>query len=142
MKNELNFKTMLGIGFGVIMAAILQQFIIPHFFSPSIDSQLMSWSSEINKNCPFMVDSETRLDNTLGGVGKSITYNYTLVNLTKDEIDIAYAESILKPQILNNIKTNPDMKLLRDNDVSFIYNYSDKSSVRITTIKFAPSDYK
>ena len=142
MESKLNTKASLGIGFGIIVAVLIQQILIPKVFSPSFDSQLMKLSSEINKNCPFMIDSETRLDNTFGGAGKSIAYNYTLINLLKSDIDIDYFESLMKPQILNNIKTNPDLKLFRDNDVSFIYNYNDKSSARVTTIKFTPNDYK
>ena len=89
-----------------------------------------------------MIDSETRLDNTIAGTGKSIIYNYTLINYYQDDIDLNSLESILEQQILNNIKTNPDMKYLRDNDVLFVYNYNDKSSYRITTIKISPNDYK
>jgi hypothetical protein len=101
----------------------------------------MHFASEMNKNCPFMVDSETRLDNTIAGESKSILYNYTLINYGKDDIDLNYFDSNLKPVILNTIKNNPEMKILRDNDVTFVYNYNDKYGFRITTLKFSPKDY-
>lgn len=89
-----------------------------------------------------MVDSETRLDNAVPGEDKTIYYNYTLINYNKKDINVARLNSTMKPQILNNIKTNPAMKPLRDYGVTFIYNYKDKNSVHITTIKYSPDDYQ
>lgn len=142
MKKRMDLKTGIGIGLGIIIAAVLLQIVAPKLFVPSIDSQLMSIANEMNKNCPFMVDAETRLDNTMAGEGETFYYNFTLVNLKKSDINTDRFESIMKPQILNVIKTNPDMKYLRDNDVTFIYNYKDESSVHVTSIKYTPEDYR
>ena len=142
MKQKLNLKTVIGMGVGILVAAILYQIVIPKLFAPSFDSQLMHIASEMNKNCPIMIDSETRLDNAIAGDGKTIYYSYTLVNYDKNDIDVDRFESIMKPQILNVIKTNPEMKSLRNNDVTFVYNYKDKSSIHITSIKYSPKDYK
>lgn len=142
MKQKVNFKTAIGIVVGFLIVLILQQIIFPKLFTPSIDSQLMHYANEINKNCPFMVDSETRLDNAVPGEDKTIYYNYTLINYNKKDINVARLNSTMKPQILNNIKTNPAMKPLRDYGVTFIYNYKDKNSVHITTIKYSPDDYQ
>lgn len=106
----------------------------------TIDSQLQKISNEINKKCPMMVDSETRLDNT-GVVGKSILYNYTFINYFTDELDVQFIETNLRETIRNQIKSNPDMKYLRDNRVTFVYNYKDKIGNHITSLKFTPEDY-
>ena len=132
-------KTFLGVGIGILVVALLQHFL---FSAPSIDSQIVKIANEINKNCPFMVDSQTRLDNTVAGTGKTIIYNYTLINYMKDDVDTDTFESNVKPRIINMIKTSPDMKYLRDNDVVFEYNYSDKTGIHIDQLKIYPSDYK
>ena len=111
------------------------------FQKPSFDKQLLAVASEFNKSCPIMVDSETRLDNTIGGPGKSFAYNYTLINYSKDELDMDYLESTLRPSILNNIKTNPDMAEFRKNKVEFKYVYKDKNGIFITNITIKPDEY-
>src|SRR5690606_29232544 len=106
----------------------------------TIDSQLMKIANEINKNCPFMVDSETRADN-VGTVAKTIYYNFTLINYSDYEIDKVLFESNIKPTVLNGVKTNPEMKYLRDKRVTFVYNYRDKNGKHIISFKFTPQEY-
>ena len=74
--------------------------------------------------------------------GNVFQYNYTLVNLVKDSIDIPGLESYIKPVILNNVKTNPDMKGFRDNKVTMTYTYKDKDGVYITRINITPDMYE
>jgi len=142
MKQKINAKAAVGIGVGLIVAVLLQHYVFPRLFAPSIDSQLIEFTSQMNKNCPYMVDSDTRLDNAVPGAGKTIIYNYTLINFNRDDLDIEYFESVMKPQILNVVRTNPQMKTLRDNDITFVYNYKDKSAIHILSITCSPKDYQ
>ena len=120
-------KTSLGSVIGIILGAIIYQLISHFVFAPpTFDEQLMKISSEINKSCPFMVDQDTRLDNTLGGPGKSITYHYTLVNYLEEDINSDELRKYITPQLINNIKTNDDMKTFRENEVSLKYNIKIK----------------
>jgi hypothetical protein len=57
------------------------------FNTLSIDEKNKTIADEINKNCPFIIDSETRLDNTSALPNNVFAYFYTLVNMQKDEID-------------------------------------------------------
>lgn len=103
---------------------------------------MMQAASQINQSCPIMVDQETRLDNAVAMPGKIFQYNYTLVNLAKDSINISGLESYIKPMILNNVKTNPDMKSFRDNKITMTYTYKDKYGVFITRIDITPEMYE
>ena len=108
----------------------------------SLDASLMHAASEINKSCPMMVDRETRLDNTVAGSGKTLIYNYTLVNFTRAQIDTTVFESSLKPRMINAVKTNTGMKYFRDNNVTLDYRYSDKDGVFVMDIKITPEEYR
>ncbi len=108
---------------------------------PAFDKQLMAVANEINQNCPIMVDSDTRLDNAIGGPGNRFTYNYTLVNFSADQIDLEHFINALRPTILNTVKTNPDMQAFRDNKVTLVYSYKDKDGIFLTNIKIPPEDY-
>ena len=135
-------KTSLGSVVGIILGTIIYQLISHFVFAPpTFDEQLMKISSEINKSCPFMVDQDTRLDNTMGGPGKSITYNYTLVNYLEEDINSDELRKFITPQLINNIKINDDMKTFRENEVSLKYNYKDKVGKPILSVTISPSDY-
>lgn len=138
-KKKLNFKTIIGLVVGLTFAILVQQYFLK---PPSFDKQMMQVASELNKACPIMVDSETQLDNAVALPEKTFQYNYTLINMDKDNIDIERLEEYIKPVILNTIKTNPDLKSFRDNNVIMSYNYKDKNSNHILKLIFTPEQYK
>lgn len=138
-KKQLNFKTIIGLVVGLTIAILVQQYF---FKPPSFDKQMMNMASELNKTCPIMVDAETQLDNAVALPEKTFQYNYTLINMDKDSIDILRLEEYLKPVILNTIKTNPDLKSFRDNNITMSYNYKDKNSNHIIKLTFTPEQYK
>jgi hypothetical protein len=107
----------------------------------SFDEQLIKISEQINQNCPMVIDSETRLDNTIGGPGKMFMYNYTLVNMSKDEIDIPQFKSYIEPRVINNARTNNDMRSFRDNKVEMVYKYFDKNGVFVFDVRVLPDHY-
>ncbi len=139
MIKKKNLKINIGLALGLTVAILVQQYF---FKPPSFDKQMMQMASELNKTCPVMVDAETRLDNAVALPEKTFQYNYTLVNMVKDSIDIVSIEEYLKPVILNTIKTNPDLKSFRDNNVIMSYNYKDKNSMHILKLTFTPDHYK
>lgn len=111
-------------------------------FNKGFDSQLVAVASEINKKCPMTIDAETRLDTTVALPGNKFQYMYTLVNFKKDQIDVDTLKKTMRPSILNTIKTNPDLKTFRDNNVTMIYNYRDKNGVTVMQLEYMSSDYK
>lgn len=112
------------------------------FAAPGIDKAMVQWASEINKNCPMMLDEETRLDNTLALPDKVFQYNYTLVNWGKEDIDTLEFKKIMEPQILNITKTNPQLEIIRKNEASLNYYYKDRDGKYVCTISVTPDLYK
>jgi ribosomal protein L37E len=126
------------VAFGLSYFAVQQIFFAP----PSIDKILMQTASEINKTCPVMVDQFTRMDNSLALPNNSFQYNYTIVNNDKSEINLDTAKKYIEPAIINQVKTDPDLKFFRDNKVTMIYNYRDKSGVFVVKYSVTPDMYK
>jgi hypothetical protein len=127
---------LIGGAFGIRLA---QKNIIK---TPSVDRNLLSASNEMNKRCPVFIDKDTRLDSTVAGPGKRLMYNYTLINFTAEQIQIQQFLSVLTPQIMNNVRTNPDMKEYRRHKITLVYSYKDKDGKFITRIEVKPTDYK
>jgi len=132
--------SILSVVIGVVIFFIVKQLLIKP--EATFDDALLQAANEINKSCPIMVDAETQLDNTVALPGKIFQYNYTLVNFVKDSIDVESIKAILEPNILNNVKTNPDLANFRENDVTMNYIYKDKDGVHLLKITILPEQYK
>jgi hypothetical protein len=124
--------------FAVVAGAIIEQNVL----RPSTEKQLEKAAALLNKKCPMLVDEETRLDNTLALPGKVFQYNFTLVNMVIDSINIPAFEENMKPLIISGIKTNPQLKAYRNKQVTLTYCYSDKNGKLIYNISVTPEMYK
>lgn len=102
-----------------------------------IDAKLTAVANEFNKNCPMLVDKETRLDNLMAMPGKTLQYNYTLVNYNKADIDTVKLKEAIMPGMVQMMKTSPELKYMRDNNVKMKYYYKDKTGAYLMTIQLA-----
>ena len=141
--NKMDKKKVIGMIVGAA-AFLIAYFAVQQVFfkPPTFDKQMMQIASELNKSCPIMVDAETQLDNAVALPDNTFQYNYTLVNMERVTVDISELEHYLQPIILNNIKTNPDLKTFRDNDVIMAYNYKDRNGEYLFKLIFKPENYK
>ena len=126
------------IAFGISYFTVQKLFNNPQSF----DKAMMEAASEINENCPIMIDNDTRLDNTVAMPNNIFQYNYTLVNLEKNEINIEELRSFIEPNVVNNVKTNPEMKAYKDNKVTMSYFYKDKKGEYLLEINVTPEQYE
>jgi hypothetical protein len=129
-----------------VFGAVLGSYAMHLAFSnrpADIEKALIKASSEANKTVPLMLDAETRLDGTSAGPGRVLTYNYTLVDVTKnDRLDTKTFEARVRPNILNEYKTTAGLKALRAAEVAMRHRFSDRDGVFITEIVVAPADLK
>jgi len=109
-------------------------YLTQYFFKPSIeiDKELAKIASEINKNCPLIIDQYLTLDNTVVYPNKTLQYNYTIVEYEKSEINIDTVKKYVFGGVLENIRVNPDMKTLKENKVTFSYYYKDENGKFVT----------
>ena len=135
-------KRWLAITAGVV-AFIIMYFVAQGVFQNlfSFDKAMMKAASELNEVCPMMVDADTRLDNVVALPPNSFQYNYTLVNLSKSDVVVEEFRTYMLPQLINNVKTNPDMSSFRKNMVTMIYVYKDKLGEHITKFTISPEEY-
>jgi hypothetical protein len=134
-------KIMLCVMAAVIGIAVYQ--FVNHFIfkPPAFESQLIQVASELNKNCPLLLDRDTRLDNAMGGPGKYFTYNYTLIHHVAADLNIVELKQSLIPALINFIRTSEDMQTFRKEKVTLKYNYKDKEGVFLFSITVGPADY-
>lgn len=112
------------------------------FSSPSIDKSMMQMANEVNKSCPMMIDNDTRLDNAMVMPDNGFQYNYTLVNMVTSEADIEDFKQLMLPRIINVVKTEPEMKSIRENKITMAYNYKDQNGIFLCKLVISPADYE
>ncbi|MDR3227527.1 MAG: hypothetical protein LBT56_07650 [Prevotellaceae bacterium] len=106
-----------------------------------IEEQLVITASKYNEKAPFMIDENTRFDNMIALPGRVLQYNFTAINMTKDEIEPNYFENEMKPIMINQIRTNPD-ETFRKHKVTLRFYYKDKDGVFVSKIEVTPEMYE
>ena len=105
----------------------------------SVDSQLRKISEEANLQCPKILDQWTILDSCAALPNRTIRYYHTLKEVTIT--DTTLFKSKLQPQIISSVKTNPDMKFFRKNNIIMQYEYRDQSGQYLFSIIASPETY-
>jgi len=141
-KYKIDYKKFAVWAITFIVAYLAAYFLVEQLRTPNLDKVMMKTASMINESCPIMVDSETRLDNAIALPSMVFQYNYTLVNMEKETVDTIMLKNYLEPNIINFVRTNPDMKFQRDNKVTINYYYKDKNGNYLFTISVTPEQYE
>ncbi|MDU1889998.1 MAG: hypothetical protein E6767_04850 [Dysgonomonas sp.] len=109
--------------------------------SENVDSKLKSIAKDVNeKECPKMLDEYTRLDSCAALPNKTYKYYHTIQNLVVTDTTLIKAN--FAPQIVSMVKTDPQMKFFRENEVSLIYQYNGQNKNYLFSIIIAPEQYK
>ena len=110
--------------------------------NPTLDNTMVQVSDLINRSCPYMLDSVTRLEHTAPLPNNTFGYNYTILNAHKMNFDSSALINHNKKYFLNVIKTDPKYKLFRDKNTSFSFSYYDTKGSYLFNISLTPNDYK
>ena len=86
------------------------------------DLELAMASKLLNQTLPRMVDATTRLDST-SAAGHTLTYNYTLVNITASQMDMDRFTSVVRSKLQKDVCGNPTMQQQMKRGVSYRYSY-------------------
>ena len=126
------------------IAFLVAYFLVQQLFfkTPNFDKILMEIASDLNESCPMMIDSDIRGDNVVALRPKIFQYNYTFINMEKDEYDFISLKNDMEPIMINSVRTNPNMKFFRDNKVTLKYYYKDKNGNYLFTISVTPEQYE
>jgi len=106
----------------------------------NISELLVQTSKVMNQNLPMMVNEDTRWDSSFAGPGKMLSYKYTLVNYSANQIDTVQFTQNIRTYLTDTICTNPATKIFPENGVSLNFNYYDNALNFITMVKLTPND--
>lgn len=138
-KKRLRLILLIGIPLVVLLAFGIT--MLRNAFSSPADSSVSAMVENVNKMCPVMLDADTRMDNVSVTGEKSIQVNYTLVNITAQQIDVNKLKSRLEPGIVQQIKTSPQFEKMRAGLMTIKFSYNDKEGNFLFSIKVGPEEY-
>jgi len=121
-------------------------FVLVVFLTACSDEQLFvnelkQIAIDVNKKCPQMIDSETRLDGIEVQEPNTLVYKYTLVNVYLQDVDTHQFYLSMWPGLLSYVKVNKEMQKLRDNNTNIHYLYKDKAQKLFYLFKINPTHY-
>ena len=118
-------------------------FAVQYFFfdNKNLEDQLADAAREVNNISPKMVDEYSRLDSASAVSDQVFKYHYTLVNMSKQEVNTDTVEKYIRPGIIENVTSSPELKDFRDNNITMSYNYYDKNGKFILNIDVSPGMY-
>jgi len=143
MKRKHRRKNLAGLLAGALGALVIAVAAYFYYYKGiSVDPQLMLEASQMNQSCPVMVDQVTRLDNAVALPGNTFQYNYTLVGIDKSQVNMDTLTKYVRPAILNNARTHPDMQNMRNRKVTLVYSYKDPQGVFVHKFVITPEMYR
>ncbi len=140
-KKESKKGTRVGLGVGAIFFALFF-YGAQQFFNPDLESALKEVALDLNKKAPMQIDEFTRLDSAASKGKTNFIYYYTLFDMEKSEVNLDTVGKYLWPDIIANVKTHPDLKIYRDNNITLDYKYYDKNRELAAELSVTPDLYK
>lgn len=99
-------------------------------------------SNMMNSTLPMMVEEGVQWDSSYVGPGKTLNYNYTMLDYSASQIDATVFANTIRHDLTSTICTTPETKLFPDNNVLLNFNYYDRDRSLITRVEVAPNDCK
>ena len=94
----------------------------------------------MNRALPMMVDNNTRWDSSYAGPGKTLSYNYTLVNYSAANIDGSLFAKNARTFLIDKVCNEPTIAVFPHEGVLLNFNYYDNARSLIARVEVEPSD--
>ena len=107
-----------------------------------VNTEVVELIAKYNKSCPLNIQEGIRLDSVSLHGEKTVQYNLTLLNVTKETAEVNVIQEEIRKSLLSTAKANTGLQVFRENDYTLIYSYSDKKKDFLFDIKIFPDQYK
>jgi hypothetical protein len=106
----------------------------------SMDAALSRISAELNRNAPVAYSDDTVLDRVTAEPGHRLTYHYTLLSASREDIGPAEFQKLGRPALRERLCTSPEMHSLLRSGVIVSYAYRGKDGKAIGEAQFSLLD--
>jgi hypothetical protein len=137
-KNKLLIRKTIQIIVVVILISVAQYYFVKE---KSVGKELTALVTKFNTACPIMISNDIRMESVKDLSNNTVQYDFTLVHVQKERIDVTALKKSVENEILSSSKTNPSLEIFRDNESTVIYNYKDSDEKELFEIILTPEMY-
>jgi hypothetical protein len=122
----------------VVLVSVAQYYYTKN---KSVGTELTVLVTNYNKACPMMISNDIRMESVITLPHNTVQYDFTLVHVQKENIDVSALRKSIEKEILASSKTNPSLEAFRDNGSTVLYSYKDGNQKGLFKITLTPEMY-
>ena len=125
---------------GFLAAGLLTGSIDLRFIEPSEEQKRAAAIFQLNQGTPKDLGNGTQLDGVMA-VGEGVQYQFTLTQLSSDEVDSADFHQFIYETSRTQICSHRELRVFLITTVGFVEaKYSGRDGAEITVVRFSKSD--
>lgn len=126
-----------------ILIVIALVFFAQYFFfkNKMIGDEITPLVANYNSACPMMISDDIRMESVNSLPDNTVQYDFTLVRVIKENIDVKALNKSVEKEILSSSKTNPSLEAFRDNNSTVVYVYRDNNQKMLFKVVLTPEMY-
>lgn len=102
--------------------------------------QLRSMIDRQNRDGARMLDGMTRLEYSVAGPGRLVTFNCTEVNVVKSDVNVDWLKQNFRDKVVADYKNSAELKWYRENKVELHYVCMDKEGLLLFENRISPDE--
>ena len=106
------------------------------------DKGLLKEVEKGNKACPIVFDDIMRIDSFSMPQSKTFMMHITGFDMVKEEANYDTIRKYIDPNLLENIRTNPQLKSARNSKITFVHTFNDMNGEIFYEYIVTPDMYK
>jgi hypothetical protein len=136
---KLIIRTVIKIVFVLVLMFLAQYYFIG---KKTIGDEITPLVTRYNKACPMMISDDIYMESVNSLPNNTVQYDFTLVRVDKENIDVKALKKSVESEILSASKTNPSLEAFRNNNSTVVYIYRDKNQKMLFQITLTPEMYQ
>lgn len=137
-KKKLLIRKIIQIAVVVVLVNVVQYYYSKNI---GIDKELVALVTKYNAACPIMISNDIRMESVTILSDNTVQYDFTLIHVQKETVDVSALKMAIEKQILDTSKTNSSLQAFRDNNSTVIYSYKDRNEKELFEITLTPEMY-
>lgn len=132
-------NTAIGAGIGMCFMILVTGLFNQNGIS---DKGLLKEVQKGNEQCPIVINEFMRVDSFSVPESKVFMQHVTAIGLVKEEANIDTIKKYIEPGLLQNVRTNSQLKSAREGKITFIYSFRDMNGEIFYECTITPDMYK
>lgn len=137
-KKKLLIRKIIQIAVVVVLVNVVQYYYSKNI---GIDKELVALVTKYSAACPIMISNDIRMESVTILSDNTVQYDFTLIHVQKETVDVSALKMAIEKQILDTSKTNSSLQAFRDNNSTVIYSYKDRNEKELFEITLTPEMY-